>query len=139
MQTGILEKYGVELIGAKLPSINRAEDRQIFRDAMTEIGLKTPTSGTATNMDEAYKVPPVYCRALEREIVWHNHWQNISTPELPKSWLPTGRCRLNSQRHILLTMAATIRASVPTSPALPSQQLISQQGHAATLRAQLRL
>lgn len=55
VQAGILDKYGCELIGAKLPSINRAEDRQLFRDAMTEIGLATPTSGTATNMDEAYK------------------------------------------------------------------------------------
>lgn len=58
LQNGILDKYGVELIGAKLPSINRAEDRQIFRDAMTEIGLKTPLSGTATSMDEAMKVKP---------------------------------------------------------------------------------
>ena len=36
-EAGIFEKYGVELIGAKLPAINKAEDRQLFKDAMTKI------------------------------------------------------------------------------------------------------
>ena len=52
-QAGILDKYGCELIGAKLNSINRAEDRQLFRDAMTEIGLATPKSGIATSLETA--------------------------------------------------------------------------------------
>lgn len=56
LQQGILEKYGVELIGAKLPSINKAEDRELFKVAMEKIGLKTPQSGTATNMQEAMEV-----------------------------------------------------------------------------------
>lgn len=38
----MLDKYGVELIGAKLPSIDRAEDRELFKQAMKRIGLKTP-------------------------------------------------------------------------------------------------
>jgi carbamoylphosphate synthase large subunit len=38
----MLDKYGVELIGAKLPSIDRAEDRELFKQAMQRIGLKTP-------------------------------------------------------------------------------------------------
>ncbi len=38
-QSGILDKYGVELIGAKLPSIDRAEDRELFKQAMGRIGL----------------------------------------------------------------------------------------------------
>lgn len=37
---GILAKYGIELIGAKLPSIDRAEDRELFKQAMERIGLK---------------------------------------------------------------------------------------------------
>src|ERR1700729_566865 len=41
-ESGVLEKYGVELIGAKLESINKAEDRQLFNDAMTKIGLEVP-------------------------------------------------------------------------------------------------
>ena len=56
MQSGILDKYGCELIGAKLPSIDRAEDRNLFKNSMAEIGLKTPPSGIASNMDEAMAV-----------------------------------------------------------------------------------
>jgi carbamoylphosphate synthase large subunit len=39
-QSGVLDKYNVELIGAKLPSIDRAEDRELFKQAMQRIGLK---------------------------------------------------------------------------------------------------
>lgn len=56
LQSGILDKYGVELIGAKLPSIDRAEDRLLFKNAMTKIGLRTPTSGTAESWEEAKEV-----------------------------------------------------------------------------------
>lgn len=52
-EQGILKKYGVELIGAKLPSIDRAEDRELFKQAMKRIGLKTPPSKTATTLEEA--------------------------------------------------------------------------------------
>jgi carbamoyl-phosphate synthase large subunit len=38
-ESGMLDKYGVELIGAKLPSIDRAEDRELFKQAMKRIGL----------------------------------------------------------------------------------------------------
>ncbi len=55
-QDGTLDKYGVELLGAKLPSINRAEDRNLFKEAMARIGLKTPQSGIANNIEEALKV-----------------------------------------------------------------------------------
>src|SRR5579871_659200 len=43
-EAGILEKYGVELIGAKIESIKKAEDRLLFKDAMRKIGLETPHS-----------------------------------------------------------------------------------------------
>src|ERR1700704_773769 len=43
-EAGVLEKYGVELIGAKLDSIKKAEDRLLFKDAMRKIGLATPQS-----------------------------------------------------------------------------------------------
>ena len=55
-EDGILEKHGVELIGAKLDAINKAEDRQLFKEAMEKIGLKTPPSGTANTWDEAIKI-----------------------------------------------------------------------------------
>src|SRR5271166_3365556 len=51
--TGVLEKYGVELIGAKADVIDRAEDRLKFRDAMAEIGVESPRSAIAHSTDEA--------------------------------------------------------------------------------------
>ena len=56
VQQGILDKYGVELIGAKLPSINKAEDRELFKCAMKDIGLKTPPSGTAETWEDAIRI-----------------------------------------------------------------------------------
>ncbi len=50
---GMLEKYGVELIGASVTSIELAEDRQLFKDAMTEIGLKSPPSEVVGGVDAA--------------------------------------------------------------------------------------
>src|SRR5882724_11169514 len=43
-EAGVLEKYNVELIGAKIESIKKAEDRLLFKDAMRQIGLETPQS-----------------------------------------------------------------------------------------------
>lgn len=53
---GILDKYGVELIGAKPEAIDKAEDRLKFKDAMTKIGLESARSGIAHSMDEAWEV-----------------------------------------------------------------------------------
>src|SRR5882672_40236 len=50
-ETGVLEKYGVELIGAKIDAIKKAEDRLLFKDAMRKIGLETPTSQLLTDID----------------------------------------------------------------------------------------
>ena len=52
-EAGLLERFGVELIGASLESIKVAEDRLQFRDAMTSIGLDVPESGVARTLDEA--------------------------------------------------------------------------------------
>ena len=50
---GTLDKYGVELIGANAEAIDKAEDRQRFREAMTKIGLETPKSSMAHSRKEA--------------------------------------------------------------------------------------
>jgi len=50
---GVLKKYNVELIGASVEAIDKAEDRQLFKDAMTKIGLSTPKSIVAHDMDQA--------------------------------------------------------------------------------------
>ena len=52
-QQGVLEKYGVEMIGAKPEAIHRAEERDAFRQTMWDIGLEVPQSELAHNMDEA--------------------------------------------------------------------------------------
>ena len=46
---GVLEKFGVEMIGATAEAIDKAEDRELFRDAMKKIGLETPRSMLAHN------------------------------------------------------------------------------------------
>ena len=55
---GTLETHGVELIGASRDAINVAEDRQLFRDAMEEIGLECPKSRVAKTLEEARDAIP---------------------------------------------------------------------------------
>ena len=55
-RNGVLEKFGVELIGAKEEAIDKAEDRLKFKDAMTKIGLGSARSGIAHSMEEAHQV-----------------------------------------------------------------------------------
>ena len=50
-ETGVLEKYNVELIGAKLEAIKKAEDRLLFKDAMNKIGLDMPRSVLANTIN----------------------------------------------------------------------------------------
>ncbi|MFZ9678560.1 MAG: carbamoyl-phosphate synthase large subunit, partial [Quisquiliibacterium sp.] len=56
---GVLDKYGVELIGASPAAIDKAEDRQKFKNAMTSIGLGSARSGIAHTLDEAWSVQRV--------------------------------------------------------------------------------
>jgi carbamoyl-phosphate synthase large subunit len=55
-ESGVLDKYNVELIGAKLPAIKKAEDRTLFKEAMERIGLEVPRSGCAHNYNEAMEI-----------------------------------------------------------------------------------
>ena len=48
----MLDKYGVELIGAKIDSIKKAEDRLLFKDAMKKIGLELPQSQLVNSIDK---------------------------------------------------------------------------------------
>ena len=52
---GVLEKYNVELIGASVNAIDKAEDRELFDNAMKSIGLETPRHGMAHNMEQAHE------------------------------------------------------------------------------------
>src|SRR5499433_1543373 len=67
-ERGILDRYGVEMIGAKLESIKKAEDRDLFKEAMRRAGLDLPRSGYARNMRDAMRIQkrlnfPVIIRA----------------------------------------------------------------------------
>ena len=55
-ESGVLERHGVELIGAKLPAIKKAENRDLFKKAIADIGLEVPKSGIAHNMKESWDV-----------------------------------------------------------------------------------
>jgi len=55
-EDGTLEKYGVELIGAKYEAINKAEDRFLFKEAMTKIGVATPASDFAYTVEDALRI-----------------------------------------------------------------------------------
>src|ERR1044072_2640654 len=67
-EKGILERYGVEMIGAKIDAIKKAEDRDLFKESMRRIGLDLPRSGYARNMRDAMRIQkrlnfPVIIRA----------------------------------------------------------------------------
>ena len=53
---GVYKRYGVEVLGASPEAISRAEDRELFKQAMTEIGIKVPASGIATSVEEGMKI-----------------------------------------------------------------------------------
>jgi carbamoyl-phosphate synthase large subunit len=55
-ETGVLERFGVELIGAKLHAIKKAEDRDLFKQAMAKIGLEVPDSGYVRTLQEALEI-----------------------------------------------------------------------------------
>src|SRR3990170_478690 len=55
-ESGVLKKYNVELIGAKLPAIKKAEDRELFKEAMERIGLEVPRSGYAKTITDALSI-----------------------------------------------------------------------------------
>ncbi len=52
-ESGILDRFGIEMLGATLSVIKKAEDRELFRDAMERIGLRVPKNAIARSMDEA--------------------------------------------------------------------------------------
>ncbi len=55
-EMGILEKYGIELIGAKIEAIKKAEDRELFKRCMKKIGIDVPKSDTAESVEEALSI-----------------------------------------------------------------------------------
>jgi len=55
-ESGVLDRYGVKMIGATLEAIRVAEDRRLFKEAMNEIGLEVPRAGFAHSLEQAWEV-----------------------------------------------------------------------------------
>src|SRR6266540_4258741 len=55
-KAGVLDAYGIKLIGAQVEAIEKAEDRELFKRAMQKIGLAVPLSGYAHSLEEAHKI-----------------------------------------------------------------------------------
>src|SRR5580658_10184489 len=71
---GILDKYNVELIGAKLEAIKKAEDRLLFKDAMIRIGLEVSKSALVNNLRDGLDLSPVHeCLVEESVLGWKEY------------------------------------------------------------------
>ena len=99
-EAGVLDKYGVELIGAKIDAIKKAEDRLLFKDAMRKIGLETPQSQLVNNVDDGLEFA-----------------DRIGYPVHPAPQLHPGRHR---RRHRLQPRRAGTRSWSAASTSRPS-------------------
>jgi len=54
-ESGVLQKYGIKVLGTQIPGIHRTEDRQLFKDSMNECGVPILKSKTVTSFDDAKK------------------------------------------------------------------------------------
>jgi hypothetical protein len=104
-EAGILEKYGCELIGAKVDAIKRAEDRDLFKSTMRSIGLNVPKSGVVHTLEDAEKVReeiglPVIIRPSRTlggstyKLKFGHHGGNQ-----PVQDLTTGKVEITAQNH----------------------------------------
>ena len=106
---GVLERYDVELIGANLDAINKAEDRDLFRAAMTRIGLKMPASGIARSVAQA------------REILEHTKLPSIIRPSFTMGGSGGGVCEKDEDFDRMVQWALD---QSPTKQILVEQSVI---------------
>ena len=71
---GVLEKYNVQMIGANKQAIDMAEDRELFREAMNEIGLKSARSALAHSLEEAIQQQPKLRFSNYHSSVFYHGW-----------------------------------------------------------------
>ena len=104
---GILEKFGVELIGAKAEAIDMAEDRELFREAMKRIGLETPKSMLANASKEKENDRDVYDLTIERLL---HEGGDVSA--FKKQWADQEPVRLKKYRNRAMVEAFEAMLSV---------------------------
>ena len=114
---GVLERYGVELIGAKIDAIRTAENRDRFKQAMTEIGLSVPESGLPTTWT--------------RRSMWRRPWASRSSSGLRSSSAAPARASLRTWRG---SGASPQRVSPPARCARSSWNGRSQAGRNSSSR-----
>ena len=86
-EAGVLDKYGVELIGAKIESIKKAEDRLLFKDAMRKIGLETPQSQLVNNVDDGLGVRQAHRLSGDPAAQFHHgRHRAAASPTIAKIW-----------------------------------------------------
>jgi len=101
VREGVLEKYGVEMIGATPEAIDMAEDRDLFRQAMERIGLECPRAGVAHTMEEAF--------AAQEKVGFPTRWK----------WFVTETITASSSAQLkILTLWVFIRATLLPLPPL---------------------
>ena len=99
-----LQKAGVRILGTSPESIDKAEDRELFRKLLLDLGLKQPPSGTATSLDEALKVAeeigyPVLVRPSY--VLGGRAMRIIYEPEELKEWISEA-VQVSNERPILI-------------------------------------
>ncbi len=126
-EAGVLDRFGVELIGAGVEAIHTAEDRRRFKAAMIEIGLSVPKSGIAYSLEEALAVGeeigyPLICRPFvhprrrrhrlrrRRRRNW-KWWRPTASP--PARW---GRSSSSSRSPAGRNTSSRSCATAPTTP-----------------------
>ncbi len=97
---GTLEKFDVEMIGATAEAIDKAEDRQLFREAMTKIGLETPTSRLANASDAEEGSIARSTRPKRAQAHGATRWPSDEERQLPNSNSP-GRRASRSGRSVI--------------------------------------
>ena len=111
-QRGVLDAYGVEVIGANAEAIATAEDRERFKSAMEEIGLAVPRSGFAHSLDEALAIG-----------------ESIGFPIMvrPSYILGGAGTGIAADRHALVRLAAEGLEASPISEVLVEQSIAGQK------------
>ena len=106
--SGDLDRLGVELIGASLDTIDRAEDRSRFKETITDVGLDVPRAGIARTVDEAIAL-----------------WEELGTPVIvrPSFTLGGGGSGFAATRDELATIARRAIAASPVSQVLVEESI----------------
>ena len=124
-ERGVLARYGVELIGAKLEAIKKAEDRELFKAAMQRIGLALPRSGYARSIEQAREVVrevgyPAIIRPSTTSSLWCAATTRPSHSTSPAAKDSASACRSSRSRSAASSSSSTPLSGGTSKPRWPS-------------------